>query len=518
MPLRVTEANRKWWVLVAMTGSLSMILLDQTVVSVALPSIQRDLDLSQTQLQWVVNAYLLSIAALVAVGGRLSDMVDRVRVFLLGVVVFAVASALVGVADEEVGIIVARAVQGVGAALMIPPSAALVTNAFPVETRGRAMGIYAGVSMIFLSLGPLIGGVLTEWSWRAVFWVNLPVGLLTVAMTLAARPDGRVAKGQRLDVAGLATLVPGLVALVLALMQSNAWGWGSPLTIGLLIAGAIFLVGFVAVERRASQPLVELALFRIRNFVGSSVTLFCIQFGLIGLTVFGAIYVQDLLGFSAIEAGLSLLPLTIPLLLVAPFSGRLYDRIGPRGLVGAGAAVVAAAFVWSGAVLGQFSYPWLVPGYVAMGVGIGLVMGPANTDALNSAGRALRGQASGVVQTVRQVGGTVGLAMMGTIVVNVDRHRIADFLLGAGASRAQVDQFERVLSEGAGAQREALAGVPPDQRAQVVDGVKDAVVGGISWAYYVGGVSMLIACVVAVLLLRHQVYEEAEPGAVASIA
>jgi MFS family permease len=206
MALRVTDANRSWWVLIAMTGSLSMVLLDQTVVSVALPSIQRDLDLSQTQLQWVVNAYLLAIAALVAVGGRLSDMVDRVKVFLLGVVVFAATSALAGVAIDEAWILIARGIQGVGAALMIPASAALVVNAFPVEGRGRAMGIYAGVSMIFLSLGPLVGGLLTEWTWRAVFWINVPVAIVTVLTTLAARPDGRVRGGQRLD-------VPGLVAL-----------------------------------------------------------------------------------------------------------------------------------------------------------------------------------------------------------------------------------------------------------------------------------------------------------------
>ena len=510
MALRVTDANRSWWVLIAMTGSLSMVLLDQTVVSVALPSIQRDLDLSQTQLQWVVNAYLLAIAALVAVGGRLSDMVDRVKVFLLGVVVFAATSALAGVAIDEAWILIARGIQGVGAALMIPASAALVVNAFPVEGRGRAMGIYAGVSMIFLSLGPLVGGLLTEWTWRAVFWINVPVAIVTVLTTLAARPDGRVRGGQRLDVPGLVALVLGLVAVVLALMQSSVWGWGDPLTWGLLLAGGVLLVLFLLLEPRVRQPLVELRLFRDRNFAADNATLFCIQFGLIGLTVFGAIYVQDILRFSAIEAGLSLLALTLPLLVVAPRAGGLYDRLGPRLLVGAGAALVAGSFLWCGALLDRLSYPWLVPGYIVMGVGIGLVMGPTNTDAMNTAPRALRGQASGVVQTVRQVGGTIGLAIMGTIVVNVQHSKLDDFLVGHGASAALVSKIENVLAQDAGDQRAAAQAVPAAERSEVLDGVRDAVVSGITWAYYIGGAVMAIAAVLAFVVLRHERFEEAD--------
>ena len=512
MPLLVNDANRSWWVLAAMTGSLSMILLDQTVVSVALPSIQRDLDLSQTDLQWVVNAYLLAIASLVAVGGRLADMFNRVNVFLLGVAVFVVASALCGLADDEAWLLIARGIQGVGAALMIPASAALVINAFPLKERGRAMGIYAGVSMIFLSLGPLVGGLLTEWTWRGVFWVNVPVGILTVLVTLVARPDGRVPTGQRLDLAGLFTLVPGLVAVVLALMQSNVWGWGDPLTWGLLAAGCCLLVLFLFLEPRVRQPLVELRLFRDRNFAGDNLALFCVQFGLIGLTVFGAIYVQDILGFSAIEAGLSLLALTLPLLVVAPRAGALYDRLGPRLLVGLGAALVAASLFWAGAVLDKLSYPWLVPGYIVMGVGIGLVMGPANTDAMNVAPRELRGQASGVVQTVRQVGGTIGLAIMGTLVVNVQHSKLEDFLSGLGASPAFVSKVENVLAQEPDQQQSAAQAIPAAERTEILDGVQAAVVSGISWAYYVGAVVMTVAAVVAFAVLRHERFEDAEEG------
>ena len=508
----ITDANRKWWVLVAMTGSLSMILLDQTVVGVALPSIQDDLDLSQTQVQWVVNAYLLAIAALVAVGGRLADMFNPVRMFILGVVVFAVGSALTGLAQDEAWIISARALQGVGAAMMIPPSGAIVINEFPISERGRSMGIYAGVSMIFLTLGPLIGGVLTEWTWRAVFWVNVPVAVLTVLLTLASKPSREVKPDQRLDVRGIVTLVPGLIALVLALQQSATWGWSDPRTLGLLIGGGCLLGVFLVVELRVSQPLVELRLFRGRNFIGDNTVLFFIQFALIGLTVFGAIFVQDILGFSAIEAGLSLLALTLPLALVAPRAGKIYDRIGPRLLVGTGSALVAGGLFWSAAVLSKQSYPWLVPGYVVMGIGIGLVMGPANTDGMNAAARELRGQASGVIQTVRQIGGTIGLAIMGTIVANVQHRKLETELEARGGSAADVAKVENVLAQGASEQAAAAQAVPAGQQAELVSIVQDASTSGISWAYIIGGIAVTLATIAAFALLRHVRYEE-DPGA-----
>jgi EmrB/QacA subfamily drug resistance transporter len=463
--------------------------------------------------QWVVNAYLLAIAALVAVGGRLSDVLGHVRIFLIGVVIFAVASALVGLAQGDAWVIMARSIQGVGAALMIPPSAAIVINSFPLAERGRAMGVYAGVSMIFLSLGPLVGGLFTEWTWRAVFWINVPLAIATIFLTLRAKPPSGRLQGQRIDVAGLGTLVPGLVAVVLALMQSATWGWSDPKTWGLLAGGMALLVVFVLVELRVRQPLVELRLFRGRNFSGDNTVLFCIQFALTGLTVFGAIFVQDILGFSAIEAGLSLLALTLPLLIVAPRSGAIYDRIGPRLLVGVGCALVAASFFWLGATADKLSYPWMVPAYVVMGIGIGLVMGPANTDAMNGAPQDLRGVASGVVQTVRQVGGTVGLAIMGMVVTTVQHSRLDSLLSGLGVSSDQIPRIESLLSQAPGEQQVAAQALPGVQRAQLVGVVREATTSGITWAYYVAGIATALACVAAFALLRHVKYAEDQAGA-----
>jgi EmrB/QacA subfamily drug resistance transporter len=330
------EKNRRWWILANMTGALSMMMIDATVVSVALPTIQEEFDASQAEVQWVMNAYLLALAALVAVGGRLGDMYGHARIFKIGVLVFIASSAAAGLAQSDSWLIGARAIEGGGAAIMIPATMAIVTNAFPASMRGRAMGIFAGISMVALALGPLVGGVLTELvTWRAIFFINLPIGALVIAVTYVTLRHETPAGG-RLDRLGMVTLVGGLTAVVLALMQSSTWGWGSIATIGLLAGGLLALVVFVRIELRVDQPLVELRLFSSHNFSADVGVLAAVQFTLMGLTVFAAIWIQNVLGFNPIQAGLSLLPLTIPVLFAAPIAGRFYDRIGPRLLVGTG--------------------------------------------------------------------------------------------------------------------------------------------------------------------------------------
>jgi EmrB/QacA subfamily drug resistance transporter len=503
------SGSRRWWILAAMTGTLSMMMLDSTVVSVALPSIQADLDLSQTELQWVVNAYLLALAAFVAVAGRISDMFNRVRVMIIGIAIFVFFSAACGLAQSDAWLISSRALQGVGAALMIPPTATIVVNTFGVEERGKAMGIYAGISMIFLSLGPLIGGVFTEsLSWRWVFWVNLPVGLVTIAMTLWTKPDGRVEGGQRLDWPGLVTLVPGLTLLVLGFMESSNWGWGSVKTIGSIGVGVVLLLAFGLLERRTRSPLVELRLFGVRNFRGDTTVLFFAQFALMGLTIFGAIFTQDILGFTPIEAGLGMLPVTLPLLVAAPLAGRIYDRAGPRGLVTAGTLAAAIGFVITAALLGEQDYWVLIPGYILVGGGIGLVMSPTNTDAMSSAPLRLRGQASGTIQTVRQVGGTMGIALLGTLVANIQNDKLSDLLLGLGESEAQVDSAERILAEDPAGQAEITRGLSPAEAQQVASDSQEAITDGISAAFWGAGGAMLIAAIVAFTVLRRVQYAD----------
>jgi EmrB/QacA subfamily drug resistance transporter len=515
----VARDPRRWLTLIAMTGSLSMVLLDETIVGVALPTIQRDLDLSPGGLQWVVNAYLLVFAVLVAVGGRLADMFNRVHVFLAGAAVFVAASASAGMAASELWLLAGRAAQGAGAALMVPPTTAIVVNAFRVDERGRAMGLYAGVSMIFLSLGPLVGGFLSDYlTWRCVFFVNLPVGLLTVLLTLHARPEGRVGGGQHMDWVGAALLVPGLSAIVLALMESNAWGWDAPQTVVLLLGGAALLAAFVLGQLRVAQPLLELRLFPGRNFSADAVVLFCAQFALLGLSVFGAIYIQNVLGFSPVGAGLALLPLTLPLLAVSPVAGRLYDRLGPRGVVTGGCVLLGGAYLYSALIVGHRDYLLALPGLLASGAGIGLAMSPSSTDALNAATRDLRGQASGAIQTVRQVGGTIGLAIAGTVVAGVFQSSLESGLAHSGATHAKIAVVERILAEDPATQARAAASAHPDKVAQITAIAKDAITDAIASSYAVGAGVMLLAAIVAWRRLRKVAYDDDEPVGAAAAA
>lgn len=427
-----SSRRRRWWVLATMTGALSMVMIDQTVVSVALPTMQRDLGLSTAGVQWVVNAYLLVLAVLVAFGGRLADLLGPERTFRAGTTVFVLASALCGFARDEAWIIAARGLQGLGAAMMTPSTGSVIINTFAPRERGKAMGIYTGISMVFLALGPLVGGLLTQGvNWRAVFYVNLPIGIAIVGaahFTLPHRPRMRIPRAS-IDWVGIPLLMGGLGALVLGLMQGQTWGWGSPVVVTLLACAAVLVPVFLWWERRAVAPLVRLSLYRVQNFGAESAILAGVQFALVGASVFGAVWSQQVLGFSAIRAGMAMLPLTVPLLIVAPVAGRIYDRFGPRPLLVAGSLLIGAGLGWLAWHLPHREYALLIPGYVAMGVGIGMTISPGTTDAMAAAAASERSQASGIVQTVRQVGGAVGIAVLGAIVAAVSA-------VGADSTRA----------------------------------------------------------------------------------
>jgi EmrB/QacA subfamily drug resistance transporter len=460
----------RWLILATMTGALSMVMIDQTVVSVALPTMQRNLGLSSTGVQWVVNAYLLTLAVLVAFGGRVADLVGAERTFRAGASVFVLASALCGLAQNEMMIIASRGLQGVGAAMMTPSTGSVIVNTFDVRERGKAMGLYSGISMVFLALGPLVGGLLTQAvSWRAVFFINLPIGVIIVTaahFTLPHRALPRVPRGA-IDWTGIPLLVGGLGALVLALMQGQTWGWGSPVVIALLAAAAVLIPAFLWWETRASSPLVTLRLYRQQNFGADSAVLAGVQFALVGASVFGAVWSQQVLGFSAIRAGVAMLPLTVPLLFVAPLAGRAYDRFGPRPLMVAGALLIGGGLAWLAWHLRLREYAWLIPGYLAMGTGIGLTISPGTTDALGAAAAAQRSQASGIVQTVRQVGGVIGIAVLGAIVANV-------------------------------------SAVSPDATAAAH---RTAATSGVAAAYWAGAAMMGVMAIVAVLFVRRRASE-----------
>jgi EmrB/QacA subfamily drug resistance transporter len=465
----ITDDNRKWWTLGAMCFALFMVMLDNTVVNVALPSIQRDLKADISDLEWVVNGYTLTFAVLIATGGRFGDIFGRRRMFLTGVVIFALTSASAGLAINSEMLIASRAVQGIGAALMMPATLSIVTHAFPASERGKAIGTWAGVSALALSIGPVVGGALTEYvSWRAIFFINLPVAAGAVAATLFAVRESRDETVERtVDYPGVVALTAGLGAIVLALIEGNSWGWGSTQIVALLIGGVAALGAFAAIELRTRVPMVQFSLFRSRQSIGSNVVAFIITFAMMGSFFFMALYMQDILGYGALEAGVRFLPTTMVIAVVAPISGRLADRFGPVWPMGFGLAILSVSmFMFSGITI-DTTYSGLLVPFVLMGVGIALVMSPMSTAAMNAVSVQKAGVASGVLQMSRMVGGTVGVAATGAI-------------------------FQSQL--GGGFDPASLAAAPEQAQAIFVDALSSAML-------LAAGVSVL-GFVVAVTLLR----------------
>lgn len=443
---------RRWLTLVAMTGSLSMIFIDITVVGVALPQIQTDLGMNDVSIQWVVSIYTLALACLVALGGRVADLIGRVPSFVVGVIIFALASAACGMAASAAVLIAARAVQGVGAALMQPASGALVIGSFAPGSRGKAMAVYVGIPLLFMVIGPVLGGVITQAaSWRWCFWINLPIAAVSLVLTAMARPADRRSASRRIDPLALMLLLIGLPALVLGVQQGSDWGWFAPWlpslaadawplqavsAVPLMLFGLALLAWFVVSEWRKREPLLAIGLFRDHGLLANALVLFLMQFALNGLVIHGSTYAQHVLAYSPRQAGMSLLPLLIPTLFVVHVAGRLYDRIGVRrpaliGTVGAAiGGVIAALGAW------MMYYPIIAIGMAVIGAGVGFVMSPTNTDSMSRVPADARAQVSGLIQTMRHMGGTVGLAVIGAAVLVVRTRLGADTSVGRAVDDA----------------------------------------------------------------------------------
>jgi EmrB/QacA subfamily drug resistance transporter len=413
----ITDDNRKWWTLGAMCFALFMIMLDNTVVNVALPSIQKDLGASTSALEWTVSGYTLSFAVLLVTGGRLGDIFGRRRMFLTGVIIFALSSATAGLAADQLDLVISRIVQGAGAALMMPGTLSIITNAFPAHERGKAMGTWAGVSALALAVGPVLGGFLAEHvSWRAIFYLNIPVAIGAVTATVFAVRESRdTSVGKDVDFAGVAALTAGLTALVLALVEGNSWGWGSTEVVGLLAGSVLALGAFVAIERRVKAPMVQFDLLSDRNFLGAVVVALVITFAMMGVFFFLALYMQNILHYTPLEAGVRFLPSTLMIVTIAPISGRLADHFGPRWLIVAGLVLVSASLVVFTGLAVHSSYTELLPGFMLLGVGIALTMSPMTTAAMNAVPVQKAGIASGVLSMFRMVGGSLGIAITGAI-------------------------------------------------------------------------------------------------------
>jgi EmrB/QacA subfamily drug resistance transporter len=493
----VTEENSRWWTLGAMCFALFMTMLDNTVVNVALPSIQRNLHASLSSLEWTVNAYTLTFAVLMVTGGRLGDIFGRRTMFLFGVVVFGASSALIGFAPSDAALVVFRAIQGIGAAFMMPATLSIITQTFPPEQRGMAIGTWAGVSALALAIGPVLGGLLTQdVSWRAIFFINPPIAVGAVAVTLFATRESRDETVDRtVDVPGIAAITIGLTALVLALVEGNAWGWGSARIIALLAAAVAGLAAFAVIERRVKAPMVNFTFFRSRSFLGANVVGFFVTFAMLAQFFFLALYMQNILHYSPLQAGIRFLPSTLLLVVMGPLAGRLTDKVGARPLLTLGLVIVSAAILIQAGIGVHTSYLRLLPGFVLMGIGIGLVMSPMSTAAMNSVDRTKAGAASGVLSMNRMVGGTFGVAVMGALITTIGHAKI-DTLLPhlPPATRS-------ALANALGA-----GGIPGGHHASraVVSAVHEAFVSALSTGLIAGAVVTLVGAGLAWVLVERR--------------
>jgi len=480
--LRLNEQNRKWWTLAAMCFALFMIMLDNTVVNVALPSIQRDLHASISSLEWTVNAYTLTFAVLLVTGGRLGDIFGRRRMFLFGVVVFAVSSAAIGLAPDQGWLVAGRAIQGIGGAFMMPGTLSIISNTFPARERGRAIGTWAGVSALALALGPAVGGALTEYvSWRAIFFLNLPVAVGAVLVTLFAARESRDPSVDRTgDYPGIAALSVGLTALVLALVEGNRWHWGSPAIVSLLATAVVGIVAFVLVERHGRAPMVQFEYFRSRSFLGANSVAFIVSFAMLAMFFFMALYMQNILHYTPLEAGIRFLPATVVIIVASPIAGRLSDRIGPRPLITAGLTLVAVALFLQSRVTVHSGYAQLLPAFSLMGLGMGFTMSPMSTAAMNAITPDKAGAASGILSMFRMVGGTFGVAAIGALFQSLARTRIDERLTGLHVPAGVRSQLVDNLGSGAGAK--VLHGSDPHRAAQIASAMHDAFIHALSGA------------------------------------
>ncbi len=488
-----------------MTGAQSMLMIDATVVGLALPSIQKSLNSSTTATQWVINIYLLTIAAFLAIGGWIGDRFGPLRVFSGGVLLFVAGLALAGSA-KPVGsielLLLARFIQGLGAALIIPTAQAIVTDTFAVGERGSAMGIWGSVSLVFMVMAPAFGGAVTQYiGWNWIFWLVIPIGFATLTIVFFARPTTKAKENIRpFDWRGAALLVFGLSLLTFGLMQAPRWGLIDPIVISLVGLGSFLLIVFIYVERRHAEPLVNMQLFRSNQFKVIALIFFFIGSPAMLVSIFLAQYLQRVLDFNATLAGVALIPMSIAMLALTIPGGRLYDKLGARLPVLLGLGLTSAGLLISAPLLNNFTYWMLVPGLLLIGAGVALVSTPANTDAMSSAPEDLRGEVAGVIQTVGQSGSSFMVATMTAIITGVGSREISNALKAAGigdVSTKQVRDYFNNREPG-----KTPPGISSDQFQRFIDMARDSFVSGLAWVYLLIAVIMILLIIIAAFSLR----------------
>ncbi len=489
-------------ILTAMIFAVAMTFIDQTIVSIAAPTIQHDLGLSSSGMQWAINAYLLTLAALFAFGGRLADIAGHRRMVVLGVIIFAGASALCGLTPRggaaEAWLVAFRAVQGAGGAIMFPAAIAIVVVTFDLHSRGRALALFFGIAGALTAIGPIAGGYLIQWTWRAIFWINIPVALIALALIAISKPPNEC-RPAPMDYRGLALIIGGVGLSVFGFQQSALWGWGNPAIWVSIAVGVLLLIVFFSVERRTESPLINVRIFNNRAFLAENIILGVAMMAFIPVFFFTAIYGQIALAEKATTSSLLILYFFLGFVVCAQIGGRMLDRIGAKRPVVLGSVLAAVGFgLWAGRVTDLHVGAQVI--YIVMaGAGMGLMLGQANTDAINRASRYSYGEATGITQTVRNYGASLGFAILGTILITRFRSAITSSLTAQGlpgpAASAQAAKIAQ-LQGGNG----NITAIPAFIRADFAAATRDV--------FYAMAVIMAVTALVALRGLRRGVQED----------
>jgi EmrB/QacA subfamily drug resistance transporter len=490
--------ERKWWTLIAVSVAIFMLLLDITVVNVALPDIQSSLHSSFSDLQWVVNAYSLTLAAFLLTAGAVADLVGRRRVFVTGLIVFTAASAACGLAASPLELNLFRAVQGTGGAMMFATSLALIASAFHGKERGVAFGVYGGVIGAAVAVGPVVGGLITSgigWEW--IFFVNVPIGIGAVFLTLRQVSESSDPEARGVDWLGLITFSGSLFLLVFALVQGNEKGWGSTEIVSFLIVSVVLFAVFIVAELRQKRPMLDLSLFRRRAFSGASIVAFSVSASMFSMFLYLTLYIQDVLGYGPLAAGVRFLPITLLSFFVAPLAGRLSVRVPIRLMLGVGLLLVSGGLLSMSAVGASSGWTVLIPGFILAGAGIGLINPPLAQTAVGVVHHSRSGMASGINNTFRQVGIATGVAGLGAVFQHQVVTKTAAALHG---SSVHVFELKGVLVSGG--VREAVKHLPAPAGQQLLHAYKVGFTGALSSILTIAVVIAFIGAILALLLVR----------------
>jgi EmrB/QacA subfamily drug resistance transporter len=504
--------HRKWWTLAAVSVATFMLLLDITVVNTALPAIEEDLGASFTELQWVVDAYTLSLAALVLTAGVLADRLGRRRVFAAGLGIFSVASLLAGLAPDPTFLNLARGLQGVGGAIMFAVSLALIAQEFkPGRERGMAMGVYGATIGVSVAFGPVVGGALVEGiGWESIFFINVPVGIAAIAVTYAKLAESSDPNASRIDWAGLVTFSTSLFLLVLGLLRGNEEGWGSTMIVGLLGGAAALLAIFIAIETRVKQPMLPLHLFKKPAFTGVQLAALAVSASMFSLFLYITFYLQGYLGHEPLEAGLRYLPFTVVNFFVAAAAGALISKVPARVMLSVGLGVTGLGLLLMGGLDPADEWTALLGGFVLAGAGVGLINPVIADVAVSVVPKEQSGMAAGINDTFRQVGIAVGIAAWGAIFLGRGADKVEQLAAGTPAATGERPR-QLVEAVSSGNLDSALASVPAGQREGVADAAREGFLTGMNEIIMLGGILSIAGALVALWLVRESDIERSEP-------